>query len=157
MWHTRVGILALVALLVIGFVVNPTLVAQPRPMVVDSYYSPRLRANLHLERMSIPGQVFYGARIVGMEWDSPLRHLHLQLGDVVTRLDGIPVSMNMYRVGGPEGYWALPQIEKHYGHTEVRYIRSGTTRVVNGWVDLGPFYPQPYPPGGPEPIPPIAP
>jgi len=74
--------------------------------------------------MHIPGYVFTAARIVSKPGpDSPLRQIHLGIGDVITRLDGIPVT-------------GLGELERHYGRTYVRYIKQGTTRVRNGEIDL---------------------
>jgi hypothetical protein len=44
------------------------------------------------------------------------------------------------------GYWALPQAERHFGRTQVRFIRSGTQQAQNGDVDLGQsLFPSPMP------------
>ena len=106
----------------------------------NAYSSQRLQAQLMLEWMTIPGYTFWGARIVHMQPTSPLQALNLQLGDVITRLDGLRISTSKFWVpAGPGGgYWALPECERHYGPTEVRFIRSGTQQVQNGQVDLGP-------------------
>ncbi|MCC9606520.1 hypothetical protein LOC68_17445 [Blastopirellula sp. JC732] len=109
------------------------------------YYSSKLRAQLYLEWMYIRqnGQrvTFWGARIVGMDEGSPLQDLpHVQLGDVITRLDGMRISRSAHwhRVDDG-GYYALPEAERHYGDTVVRWIRSGTYTVLNDRVNLGPL------------------
>ena len=115
---------------------------QTYQIAAGSYYSPRLRARFLLQYMSIPGFSFWGARIVDLNFDSPLRQLNLQVGDVVTRLDGIRVSNGRYQAHDHQTgtmYWILPQMEKHYGHTHVRFIRTGTTFVQQHAVDLGPL------------------
>ena len=62
-------------------------------------------------------------------------------GDVVTRLDGIPIWTNMYKEQGRP--WQLVQLEQHYGRTEVRYILRGTDQVrvgdmmLDGTIDEG--------------------
>ena len=107
-----------------------------------SYYSPRLKARFLLQNMSIPGHSFFGARIVDMDWNSPLRQINLNIGDVVTRLDGVRVSTGKFQQtdfasGMP--FWAIPQMEKHYSQTHVRFIRTGTTLVQELTADLGPL------------------
>lgn len=126
-----------------------------RALPSESYYSPNLRCNLLVEWMYIDtppyGQVtFWGARIVGMDVNSPLRGLpNVNLGDVITRLDGVRISRNMYRQAG-QPFWSVPQVERHYGTTEVRWIRSGTNTVLNSTITLG----NPaVPPSGPVPVP----
>lgn len=102
--------------------------------VANAYRSRKLKANLDLQWMSVPGYTFWGARIVGMDPDSPLRQANLQLGDVITRLDGVRISDSKYWNGS---YWWLPEAERHFGRTEVRLVRSGTTRAENAYVNLG--------------------
>jgi len=125
----------------------------PLHRAVDSYYSPNLRANLFAEWMYIIDRygrqhTFWGVRIVGMDPDSPLKGLPgVRLGDVVTRLDGIPIARGMYRRGGNR-YFEVPQAEGHYARTEVRWIRSGTHEVLIDriFIDRG----QPNGTGGPN-------
>lgn len=69
---------------------------------------------------------FWGARLVGMAPDSPLTQTDVQPGDVITRLDGIPISRGMYR---SQAGWAIPELERHFGGTEVRHIHQGTQHV----------------------------
>ncbi len=78
--------------------------------------------------MRLRGHVLFGARIVSVPGPrSPLRQLGLRVGDVITRLDGIPFSsLNDY-----------DELEDHFGPTYVRYIRSGTSTVREGLVHLG--------------------
>ena len=95
--------------------------------------------------MSIPGHNFWGARIVEMNLDSPLRQINLQLGDVLTRLDGIRISdarfqINDFATGAL--VWQMPQMEKHYSLTQVRFIRSGQQHAQELAVDLGPLRPE---------------
>ena len=71
---------------------------------------------------------FWGARIIKMAPDSPLRALSLRPGDVITRLDGVPIWTDMFRTG-PGQPFQLPNLEEHFGGTEVRYIAQGTNRV----------------------------
>ena len=126
---------------------KPTLAApqegqQLKAIAGGSYYSPRLKARFLLQQMSIPGHNFWGARIVDMDWNSPLRNIGLNVGDVVTRLDGVRVSTGMYQQNdfstGMQ-FWAIPQMEKHYSFTHVRFIRTGTTMVQQLTTDLGPL------------------
>lgn len=111
-----------------------------------SYYSPTLGARLYTQYMYIEtpeGHIpFWGARVVAIDPSSPLHELRLQLGDVISRLDGIRISERMRRELDPrsdEYYWRLPEAERHYGGTVVRYVRTGTNRMLEGTVDLGPL------------------
>ena len=109
----------------------------------DAYTSSKLRAKLKLERMQIPGYTFWGARIVGMDRRSPLRHTNLQLGDVITRMDGVSIADGKYWTGQ---YWWLPQTERHYGRTQLRVVRAGGQQAENVMVDLGSsYFPSPGP------------
>lgn len=106
----------------------------------EVYASQRWRASFHLEEtLQLPqfqGLTFAGARIVRIDEDSPLIQMGLKVGDVITRLDGTKIDTG--RWPNQQGcYWMLPQFERHYGLTKVRYIRSGTTQVVDQTIDLG--------------------
>ena len=109
---------------------------------VDSYASQTLRGNFLLQRFRIPNYPtpFWGVRIVGLDPNSPLRQLGLKVGDVLTRLDGMRVSDHRFLSVGPGGsqYWSIPELERHYSITEVRYIKTGTIDVRNGQINLGP-------------------
>jgi hypothetical protein len=109
----------------------------------DIYYSPTLRGHFRAQWMFIRqgGRkiTFWGARIIGLDFDSPLRQIGLAPGDVVTRLDGISVARRMVRVDG--GPWQLVQMERHFGRTEVRYIHPGTNRVNVGDIMLDGNFP----------------
>jgi len=110
-------------------------------VATGSYYSPRLKARFVLQYMSIPGHSFWGARIVDLNYDSPLRRIDLKVGDVVTRLDGIRVSTGRFQktdYATGSLVWQLPQMEKHYSRTHVRYIRTGRDHAHQETVDLGP-------------------
>ena len=90
--------------------------------------------------MSLPGYRFRGARITNLEWNSPLRRLNLRVGDAVTRLDGLRVTTGAYRTRDPmsgEMVWAMPQMERHFDWTQVRYVRNGSVAVNERGVDLG--------------------
>lgn len=119
---------------------------QDRIRLVASYYSPTLQARLYTQYMYIDsrdGRIpFWGARVVALDPSSPLHELRLQLGDVITRLDGIRISERMRQERDPrseEYVWRLPEAERHYGDTVVRYVRTGTNRLLEGTVDLGPL------------------
>lgn len=100
----------------------------------DAYYSRTLRAHFLAQWMYITerGQRinFWGARIVHVDHDSPIRQLGLNSGDVISRLDGIPIWRDMYREEGRP--WQIVEMENHYGRTEVRYILRGSNRVRIG-------------------------
>jgi hypothetical protein len=115
---------------------------QAKALATGSYYSPRLKARFLLQHMSVPGYSFWGARVVDMDFNSPLRNINLHIGDVVTRLDGVRVSNRRYQQTDPVTgglYWAIPQMERHYSYTHVRFIRTGTTLVQQLTVNLGPW------------------
>lgn len=90
-------------------------------MVIGGSYSPALGAEFRVENFFLPafGQ-FTGVRLVSApNWNSPLRKLGLQAGDVITRLDGVRVDN-------------LGELENHYSWTEVRYIKTGSQMVRIG-------------------------
>lgn len=110
----------------------------------DSYRSENLKADLLVEWMYIDlvegrriNRInFWGARIVGLDDDSPLHSLpNVALGDVITRLDGISIARNMFRRRGASS-WSPIQVERHYGETEVRWIRTGTSDVLINKINI---------------------
>ncbi len=125
-----------------------------RYMIRDVYYSPNLRGHFRAQWMYIiqnGRQVnFWGARIVHLDFDSPLRQIGVSSGDVITRLDGVPVWKRMYRES--RGPWQLVQMEQHYGRTEVRYILRGTHQVRIGDMMLDGYVPDGF--NDANPIPP---
>lgn len=104
-----------------------------------SHRSQRLQAEFRLEQMQIPGFTFWGARITDMDPSSPLHQAQFQINDVITRLDNKRITDSKWWDANING-WALPELETHFGQTEVRNIRTGTTRVRNDNVDLGPTW-----------------
>jgi hypothetical protein len=64
-----------------------------------------------------------------------LNALGLTLGDVITRLDGIPVTN-------------FAELDNHYDVTYVRYIKQGTIQVRNGTIYIPWGGVVPVPPGG---------
>lgn len=102
------------------------------------YYSPTLRGRFKGQWMYIRrgGSTvnFWGARILQLDHSSPLRDLGLSPGDVVTRLDGIPIATGMYREDGSP--WQITELENHFGRTEVRYILRGAQQVRVGDIML---------------------
>lgn len=114
--------------------------AQQRLAKGEVYVSQRWNASFHLEETlqlpQFPGLTFTGARIVQVQPGSPLAQIGLRPGDVLTRLDGTRVDTGKWP--NQDGcYWMLPQFERHFGMTTVRYIRAGTTDVVDQSLDLG--------------------
>ena len=83
-----------------------------------AYFSRRLGARFVVQKFYLPEfGSFFGARLVSEpEHGSPLRQLGLEQGDVITRLDGTPVT-------------DTDELEKHILDTNVRYIRAGESRV----------------------------
>lgn len=108
-----------------------------------AYYSPTLRGHFRAQWLFMQqgGRQFrfWGARIVHLEFNSPLRQIGLSPGDVITRLDGVSVARGMFRQDG--GPWQMVQMERHFGRTEVRYIARGTNMVQIGDMMLNGVYP----------------
>lgn len=113
---------------------------QTYKMIVGGSYSPSLGAEFRVETFNLPafGQ-FTGVRLVSVpSFDSPLRNLGLQPGDVITRMDGVRTDN-------------LAELENHYSWTQIRYIKTGTqtVRIANIFIgnNVGP-QPGPFVPGG---------
>jgi len=102
------------------------------------YYSANLHGFFRAEWMSLPvnGRVasFWGARIASLQPDSPLLSLGVRPGDVITRLDGLPISLGMFRTEG--GPWQITQLENHFGATEVRFVIQGNPYVRVGQINI---------------------
>jgi hypothetical protein len=112
-------------------VIDPT---QPNQL---AYYSPRLGARFLIQQMYLPQfGSFWAARIVSQpEFNSPLRQLGLDEGDVITRLDGLPVINTM-------------ELERHILQTGVRFIHAGEQVVHKGtmFINPGQYFVDPYNP-----------
>lgn len=110
----------------------------PRKLL-PSFRSDCLRASFVAQWMYLElpqgRREFWGTRIVQIDPQSPLRTLGLRNGDVLTRLDDVQVASGMYRQGNEP--WQIPELERHYGLTEVRYIVTQTHSVQIGSIDLG--------------------
>ncbi|MDR2168856.1 MAG: hypothetical protein LBP59_01785 [Planctomycetaceae bacterium] len=88
----------------------------------NDYYSPKLGAAFVIQNMQIPGYTFKAARLTSTPIaGSPLNAIGLVKGDVITRLDN-------------ESADSLETLEKHEANTVVRYIKSGTTKVLLGKI-----------------------
>jgi len=99
---------------------RPVVVERQVPVVVGGggTYSPKLGASFRIENMQIPGHRFTAARLTTDPAEgSPLNDIGLQRGDVITRLNDNPAN-------------TLAELERHTGHTTIRYIKTGTTRVL---------------------------
>jgi len=108
---------------------QPVIVERQVPVVVgsDGAYSPTLKASFHIENMRIPGYRFTGARLISDPApDSPLNSIGLRKGDVITRLDSRPAD-------------TLEELERHDKNTQIRYIKTGTTKVLlaNVYIPAG--------------------
>jgi len=77
--------------------------------------------------------IFFGARVLQLDRDSPLRRLGMVEGDVITRLDGNTLDIGM-SMAGTRQY--LPELDQHYGLTDIRWIKQGTSRVIVEKVQL---------------------
>lgn len=77
--------------------------------------------------------VFFGVRVLQLDRDSPLRRLGMVEGDVISRLDGNTLDLGM-SMAGTRQY--LPELDKHYGLTDIRWIKQGTSRVLVEKVQL---------------------
>jgi hypothetical protein len=126
-------------------------VGEPRWSTLDQAYSSRTLRGVFLAQWMYIQQngrtvLFWGARILQLEADSPLRALGVRPGDVITRLDGIPIWRGMYREQG--GPWQIVELEQHFGMTETRFIIRGTQQVRVGQMNLDtyPDDPMPLPP-----------
>ena len=96
------------------------IVERPVPVVrgPEGTFSPNLGAWFRIENMQIPGHRFTAARLMSDPLpNSPLNRLGLRQGDVITRLNDNPVT-------------TLAELERHSRNTTVRYIHTGTTRVL---------------------------
>jgi S1-C subfamily serine protease len=84
----------------------------------DGTYSPKLGASFRIEKIQIPGNKFVAARLMSDPVEgSPLEKLKLRQGDVITRLDDSAAD-------------SLSELDRHERNTLIRYIRTGTTKVV---------------------------
>ena len=126
-----------------GYAVAPGFAPQWNVQGGGVYYSPTLRGHFRAQWLLLRqgGRQFrfWGARIVHLDFNSPLRQIGLSPGDVVTRLDGISVARGMFRQGNQP--WQMVQMEQHFGRTEVRYIIRGTNVVQCGDMMLDGMYP----------------
>ena len=88
------------------------------PVDYEGSYSPRLGASFRIEKMQIPGNRFTAARLMSDPVaGSPLYGIGLRKGDVITRLDNNPAD-------------TLAELERHEKNTSIRYIKTGTTKVL---------------------------
>ncbi|MDR3233559.1 MAG: hypothetical protein LBT46_07865 [Planctomycetaceae bacterium] len=92
-----------------------------RPVVADTTegtYSPKLGASFRIDKVQIPGNRFIAARLLSDPVEgSPLEKIGLQKGDVITRLDDNAAD-------------SLSELDRHEKSTLVRYIKTGTTKVL---------------------------
>jgi hypothetical protein len=99
---------------------KPVVVERQVPVVIgaEGSYSPKLGASFRIENMQIPGYKFTAARLTSDPLpNSPLYNLGLRKGDVITRLDESPAD-------------TLAELERHDKNTSIRYIKTGTTKVL---------------------------
>ena len=99
---------------------KPVVVERKVPVLINSggAFSPKLGASFCIENMQIPGYKFTAARLMSDPLsDSPLNSIGLRKGDVITRLDDSPAD-------------SLAELERHDKNTAIRYIKTGTTKVL---------------------------
>ena len=88
------------------------------PVGQEGSYSSKLGASFRIEKVQIPGYRFTAARLTSDPLEgSPLYSAGLRQGDVITRLDNNPAD-------------TLAELERHEKNTLVRYIKTGTTKVL---------------------------
>ena len=91
-------------------------------LLAGGYFSQTLRCHFTVRTVQFNGYTVRAARLVSNpEWGSPLRKLGLRQGDVIFRLDGVPVSNNY-------------ELDNHYSWTTVRYSRQGVSQIENGKI-----------------------
>ena len=99
---------------------QPVVIERQVPAAVgyEGSYSPKLGASFRIENMQIPGYRFTAARLMSDPVPtSPLYGIGLRRGDVITRLNDNPVD-------------TLAELERHERSTLIRYIKTGTTKVL---------------------------
>lgn len=115
---------------------DPNSGAQAQPLVMQpGFRSKKLKGEFLGKPMyvQINGQSypFWGARAVVLDQDSPLRKLGMVEGDVLSRLDGMYLNNGKFL---QNGIWQMPELEAHYGLTDVKWIKQGTHRVNIGQI-----------------------
>ena len=99
---------------------KPVVVERQVPVATgaNGVYSPKLGASFRIENMQIPNYKFTAARLTSDPLPtSPLAKIGLRKGDVITRLDDSPAD-------------SLAELERHEKNTLLRYIKTGTTKVL---------------------------
>lgn len=103
----------------------------PGPGGSSNDYSRKFHVQYQIQTISIPGYTFQAARILSAPRPgSALDRIGVGYYDVITRLDGIPVN-------------TPGEMDRHFGPTQVRFIKTGTT-----WVQEATVYLNSYPGGG---------
>ncbi|MCA9095099.1 MAG: hypothetical protein KDA68_16550 [Planctomycetaceae bacterium] len=86
------------------------------------YYAESLHCTFVVREMNYKGMTVTAARLCSNpEQCSPLKSLNLKMGDVIFRLDGVPVDND-------------DELDDHYDWTTVRYSRNGTAPIQNGKI-----------------------
>jgi hypothetical protein len=119
----------------------------PTPMPPGAYYSWRMQASFVVQPIDLSPYGWPGyrpvAQLVSMPLPfSPLSRIGLTPGDMITRLDDIPIR-------------TYADLDNHYTLTKITFIRQGTYYAQQAWVDLGPLYPgaaTPFNPGAEAPV-----
>lgn len=101
-----------------------------RQVIIDNgggstlaYFSNRLGARFLIQSIQIGNfPSVMAARIVSDPvFGSPLQQAGLAMGDVITRLDGVPVTNTN-------------ELERHILDTKVRFVKAGSSTVSESWI-----------------------
>lgn len=112
-------------------VIDPGFGGQP----VLAYFSRRLGARFEVQPIQIGNFApVSAARIVSVpQPGSPLSQLGLEIGDIITRLDGIPIQNEQ-------------ELDRHVYDTVVRFVKAGSNQVQQAtmYVDGNRFFQETY-------------
>lgn len=116
----------------------PRQVQAPAPNPADAYYSWRMQAHFVIQTIDLTPYGWAGYRPVAQlvappSPYSPIARLGLRPGDMITRIDDVPIS-------------TYADLDSHYTLTKLTFLRQGFYYAQQAWVDLGPLYPGVRPP-----------
>lgn len=134
---TKIAVLA-TAVLAIS-TTNNAQAAQSK-WVVDAYYSQSLGASFTWKKLPVGYGHECVATIVGMDYDSPLHQIGLRPGDGILKMDGRKICLGKYQLRSQTSgkiYYALPELDQHWGRTSVEIQRAGLPRLQTISIFLG--------------------